>query len=106
MLVISLTAASADWLISPPSVPVSIEDGTVGGKPAVIMSNGLINRTFLVSPNWVTWSYSIGDDELLRIACNQKHYLNLITRPSFSLGGVTGFINGAYLNASDPLYRR
>ena len=50
-----VAAARADWLISPPTQPVVIENVTVaGGRPAVRMSNGLINRTFLRAPNWVS----------------------------------------------------
>jgi hypothetical protein len=95
-------AAPADWLLSPESQPVTVEDGTVGGKPAVIMSNGLLNRTFLVSPNWVTWSYSIGGDELLRSVQPEASF-EIDNKTELLVGGVTGFINGAYLNASDPL---
>ena len=59
-------AAAGHWLVDPPSTPVTIKDAVVGGRPAVVVTNGLITRTFLTSPNWATWSMEVGGEDLLR----------------------------------------
>ena len=41
-------AASSDWLVSPPAMPVTVVAATVGGRQALTMSNGLISRTWLI----------------------------------------------------------
>jgi hypothetical protein len=103
LLCISLAANPAeDWLISPPKSPVVVADTTIGGRPAVIMSNGLISRTFIVSPNWATYSYSSGGDELLRSVQPEASF-QLDNATDQIVGGVTGMASGAYLNSSDPL---
>ena len=56
VLALQPAAAVSDWLIDPPTTPVTVSETTVAGGKALVMSNGLIERTWLIEPNWVTWS--------------------------------------------------
>jgi hypothetical protein len=98
----AIAAPPVDWLLSPPMAPVTIKGGTIGGRPAVSMSNGLINRTFIVAPNWATYSYTSGGDELLR-SIQPEATFQLNNKTNQVVGGVSGIVNGAFINASNPL---
>eukprot|EP01048_Picozoa_sp_COSAG05_P010760 COSAG05_NODE_968_length_6393_cov_22.036066_1_plen_698_part_10 len=102
LLLLLLPRADGHWLIEPPDVPVTVSETTVGGRPAVMMSNGLISRTFLKFPNWVTWSYTSGDDDLLRSLKSEASF-QVDNQTELLVGGVQGTTNFAFKNASDPL---
>ena len=124
-------AAAGHWLVDPPSTPVTIKaDAVVGGRPAVVVTNGLITRTFLTSPNWATWSMEVGGEDLLRAVQPEASFeLDGSVRPApedpltpphhsqqltphrqetvnatlLTVGGVNGTSNFAFKNSSDPL---
>ena len=102
------TAAASDWLVDPPITAVTVTTTTAGGRPAVKMSNGLITRTFITSPNWATWALEEGGEDLLRSlqpeASFQLDNANASSEVGVILvGGVLGTTNFAFKNASDPL---
>lgn len=97
------TAAVADdWLVQPPTTAVTITTTTVGGRDAVVMSNGLISRTFITSPNWATWSLEESGEDLLRSVQPEASF-QLDNATVLNVGGVIGTTNFAFKNASDPL---
>ena len=122
-------AAGGHWLVDPPSTPVTVTNAVMGGRDAVIMANGLVSRTFLMTPNWATWSMEVGGEDLLRAVQPEASFeldgsvspalRTLSPRPTFQLltphrqetvnatlltvGGVNGTSNFAFKNSSDPL---
>jgi hypothetical protein len=98
-------AASAvdDWLVAPPvDSPVTVSATTAGGRPAVLMTNGLVSRTFITTPNWATWSLEESGEDLLRSVQPEASF-QLDNSTMFDVGGVVGTTNYAFKNASDPL---
>jgi len=65
-LLVPTTAVSDDWLVDPPTTAVTVTTTTAGGRPAIKMSNGLIARTFITSPNFATWCLEENGEDLLR----------------------------------------
>lgn len=97
------TAVATDWLVDPPTTAVTITNTTVAnGLPAIVLSNGLISRTFLIAPNWATWSLVEGGEDLLR-SVQPAASFQLDNKTIINVGGVLGATNYAYKNSSDQL---
>eukprot|EP01050_Picozoa_sp_SAG11_P017194 SAG11_NODE_2451_length_3346_cov_3.959347_1_plen_175_part_00 len=92
--------ASGDWLVSPPDM-CRHDHRDNGGRRALTMANGLIARTLLIEPNWVTWSLLSGGDDLLRSVQPEASFM--VENRTFMVGGVAGTSNYAFKNVSDPL---
>lgn len=97
-----LAATSADWLVNPPTTAVTVTETEIGGRAAVTMANGLISRTWLIEPNWVTWSIHEGQDDLLR-SVQPESTFQLDNKTVLLVGAVTGITNHAFKNSSDEL---
>jgi hypothetical protein len=104
LLLLSASASSAaDWLVTPPTTAVTVKPTTAGGRPAIIMSNGIISRTFITSPNWATWSLKIGEEDMLRSVQPESSF-QLDNQTTILVGGVGGAgINFAFKNRSSVL---
>jgi hypothetical protein len=95
-----------DWLIVPPATAVTLTPTMVGGHPALLFANGLIERTFITSPNWATWSLTVGGEDMLRSVQPEASF-QLDNETTLSVGGVVGALPGqtnfAFKNASEQL---
>ena len=97
---------AADWLITPPAAAVTLTPTTIGGMPALRLANGIIERTFLTSPNWATWSLTVEGDDMLRSVQPEASF-QLDNATTLLVGGVIGASPGqtnfAFKNTSEPL---
>ena len=96
--------SEADWLVHPVGTESSF---TKIGENLWRLSNGLIHRDFIVSPNFATVDFysSEADSSLLR-AFSPEARLMLMTEAgprSLPVGGVSSEGGRAYLNRSAPL---
>jgi hypothetical protein len=101
-LVVSWVAASlparasdSDWLVTPVKTPVSVEKGA--DSKEIVLSNGLIRRTFRLQPNDAT----VGYDNLMTGASILRgvkpEAAVEIDGHRFNVGGLLGQIEYAYL---------
>jgi len=84
-----------DWLVQPFHQPASVEErGT-----ELILSNGLIRRTFVTSPNFATVDYTnqITGSSLLRGI--KPEAILTINGDAFAVGGLKGQPDYAYLDS-------
>ena len=89
------TSQQNDWLVYPFRQPASVEET----DNQLILDNGLIQRTFLTSPNFATVDYinSTTDCSLLRGI--KPEAVLTIDGHQFEIGGLKGQPDYAYLNA-------
>jgi hypothetical protein len=101
MMILFITAAistaqvDADWLITPIEEPVQIEKH-LGGKE-IVLSNGLIRRTFRLQPNAATVAYDnhmTGESVIRGVKPEAIVELN---GKIYEVGGLQGQIEYAYL---------
>ena len=52
VLALQPAAAVSDWLIDPPTTPVTVSETTVAGGKALVMSNGLTPIFDFLIPNY------------------------------------------------------
>ena len=90
------TSQQNDWLVQPFNQPASVEDR----DNQLILSNGLIRRTFVTSPNFATVDYTnqIRESSLLRGI--KPEALLTINGNEFEVGGLKGQPDYAYLDSN------
>ena len=84
-----------DWLVQPSHQPASVEERDT----QLILSNGLIQRTFVTSPNFATVDYTnqITGSSLLRGI--KPEVILTINGEEFEVGGLKGQPDYAYLDS-------
>jgi hypothetical protein len=85
----------ADWLVTPITKPVSVTPSKDGKE--IVISNGLISRTFRLAPNAATVAYSnlmTGESMLRGVKPEARIEIDGVT---FDVGGLKGQPNYAYL---------
>ena len=87
------TTQQNDWLVQPFHQPASVEER----DNQLILSNGLIQRTFVILPNFATVDYTnqITESSLLR-GIKPEAMLTIDGHP-FEVGGLKGQPDYAYL---------
>ena len=88
------TSQQNDWLVQPFCQPASVEET----DNQLILNNGLIQRTFVTSPNFATVAYTnqITDSSLLRGI--KPEAMLTINGHQFEVGGLKGQPDYAYLD--------
>ena len=93
----SVRAHGADWLVSQVKEPVTVEE-RLGGKE-IVLSNGLISRTFRIRPNAATVSYTnlmTGESIIRGVKPEAMVQLDGFT---YEVGGLQGQVEYGYLQA-------
>jgi hypothetical protein len=92
---VSGRSIDADWLVTPLDEPVRVEK-QLGGKEIVI-SNGLISRTFRLSPNATTVAYdNLMTGESIIRGVKPEAIMELDGR-QYEVGGLVGQVEYGYL---------
>lgn len=93
--VVDGTTIDADWLVTPIKEPVRIEERFDGRE--IVLSNGLISRTFRLSPNAAT----VGYDNLMTgesiIRAIKPEAMVVLDGHKYEVGGLLGQVEYAYL---------
>ena len=86
-----------DWLLQKPAEKAKIQRI---GSNEIILSNGLVRRTFYISSNLATTSIKnlVTDEEYLRAVEPEANVM--IDSVSYPVGGLTGQVNKGYLLSS------
>lgn len=95
LLFMTLPSAAEDWLVTQVQTPVTIEPDRTGKE--ILMSNGLVRRTFRLQPNAATVAYDnlMTNQSMLRgVKPEAKLTIEGI---AFDIGGLKGQPNYAYL---------
>ncbi|UCG58072.1 MAG: hypothetical protein JSU70_00925 [Phycisphaerales bacterium] len=88
-------AASRDWLVTPTKEPVRVEKRLDGRE--VVMNNGLISRTFRLSPNAATVAYdNLMTGESIIRGVKPEAIVELDGR-QYEVGGLVGQVEYGYL---------
>ena len=89
------TSQQNDWLVQPFCQPASVEER----DNQLILDNGLIQRTFVISPNFATVDYThqMTGSSLLR-GIKPEAVLTINGHP-FEVGGLKGQPDYAYLDS-------
>lgn len=97
----SAGVSGPDWLLDGSSFEAALETGPGENPTEISLTNGLIKRTFKISPNAATVGFDnrITGENLLRGV--KPEAAITIDGVSYAIGGLSGQVNYAFLRAED-----